>query len=349
MSKKKLLIINKIQFGYITDYYKYCEYLNSRYKIKYVCFDTGLKKVFMDGVLIKYISHKGFKLFKGIRYVFANLKIIRDFNGITMVHYFPGCSFLKIIFFKKKMIVDVRTFNVSKNNLKRKFYNWILIKELHFFNHVSIISKGLALKTKLKKISILPLGSDVISKVKKNYKNLNLLYVGTLVDRNIIESVKGVRHFLNKMDYKIKYDIIGGGDELDEIKKYITQNNLDNIVTLHGSLFRSELKPFFDKCNVGVSFVPMYSYFDLQPPTKTFEYCMSGLYCVATSTSENNRIITSKNGILIKDDSNSFSDALEQLTINNKFIKEQEVRDSLSEYNWNSIVNNKLDKILKSL
>ena len=47
MSKKSILIIIKNQFGYHTDYTKYCEYLNSEFNITYLCFDAGYEKLVM--------------------------------------------------------------------------------------------------------------------------------------------------------------------------------------------------------------------------------------------------------------------------------------------------------------
>ena len=38
--KSKIVIINKTQFGYHTDYYKYCEYLKDDYDITFLCFDS---------------------------------------------------------------------------------------------------------------------------------------------------------------------------------------------------------------------------------------------------------------------------------------------------------------------
>lgn len=41
----------------------------------------------------------------------------------------------------------------------------------------------------------------------------------------------------------------------------------------------------------------MTEYYDSQPPTKTFEYALSGLYVLATKTRENEKVITNDNGV----------------------------------------------------
>ena len=78
-----------------------------------------------------------------------------------------------------------------------------------------------------------------------------------------------------------------------------TTNKLENVCTTHGRIDYYKLKPFFDKCNVGVSYIPIRDYYQYQPPTKTFEYGLSGLVTIATETKSNQEVINNCNGILI--------------------------------------------------
>ena len=109
-------------------------------------------------------------------------------------------------------------------------------------------------------------------------KEIKLLYVGTLNGRNINQTIFGLSLFLeNNPEIKnITYDIIGDGDknELSDFKVLIQQNNLNNIITLHGRIPHFQLKPFFDSCTVGLSYVPMTEYYEHQPVTKTYEYIL---------------------------------------------------------------------------
>ena len=54
--KERLLIINKEQFGSLTDSYKWCQYLRDDYDITFICFDSGRDKLSQDGVIVKYVS-----------------------------------------------------------------------------------------------------------------------------------------------------------------------------------------------------------------------------------------------------------------------------------------------------
>ena len=75
--------------------------------------------------------------------------------------------------------------------------------------------------------------------------------------RDIPKTIRGFHQYLLASDdSEATYDIIGDGDELQEIKDYVTANNLSNQIIIHGRKRYDELKPYFDKCNIGVAFVP---------------------------------------------------------------------------------------------
>ncbi|MBK5203771.1 MAG: glycosyltransferase, partial [Prolixibacteraceae bacterium] len=147
------------------------------------------------------------------------------------------------------------------------------------------------------------------------------------------------------------YDIVGDGynNETDKLLKLSKKLNLLNIVKIHGRIPNTEIKPFFDKCNIGVSFVPIQDRYEFQPVTKTFEYVMSGLYTIATCTYENKKVINDVNGILIKDSDDDFCRALEFIVKNRDRISALDISDTLVNYKWSEIVNNTLYPLLTKL
>src|SRR5690554_1812495 len=144
--RKNLLIIIREQFGYHTDYYKYCEYLRDEFDVTYLCFDSGFKKLKMDKVNVKYVSAKGSKVFRGVRFIAIALLAIARFKGIVFIHYFKKCQILKQIFPKKKMILDIRTLSISPDNNIRTKYDNQFKKATKYFNLITIISEGLRRK-----------------------------------------------------------------------------------------------------------------------------------------------------------------------------------------------------------
>jgi glycosyltransferase involved in cell wall biosynthesis len=348
---KKILIINKSQFGYHTDYYKYCEYLRDEFDVTYLCFDGGRKKLQMENVNIKYVSNKGIKLIRGIRFIINAFFQALTFNGIIFIHYFENCQLLKILLPWKKMILDIRSLSINPNNKIRAIQNKKIKKATKYFNFTTIISEGLRKQINLdiKRSEILPLGADTISTTKKNFSNsIHLLYVGTLNGRNIHQTIEGLSIFLkrNPEITHIAYHIVGDGKQLPELKKMVSEKGLNNVIRLHGRIPHFELQPFFDKCNIGVSYIPMTEYYEFQPPTKTFEYILSGMVCIATNTYENRLLISKENGVLCDDNPESFANALENIIEKKNSYDSDKIRKTLQQYTWENIVNNHLKPVL---
>lgn len=353
MKKKNLLIIQQHQFGYLTDSYKWCEYLNKDYNITILCYDAGKPKISLSGIDINYFNIKGNRYTRGIRFIIYCLYYILKKRGITIVIYFEKCELLKSFLFSKKMILDIRTLSVHNSESKRDNFNAKLKKACNKFDLITVISKGVKNQINLpnKDIRILPLGGDTISTKVKSFENIKLLYVGTLSNRHIEKTIDGLHLFTNRFpNCNISYDIVGDGNEneLEELIKYTQEKGEDfnSKIRFWGRVPYNKLKPFFDKCNIGISFIPMTDYFDAQPPTKTYEYILSGLYTIATETTSNKEIITHENGILIKDTPQDFADALSVLFTQKEKIRDEVIRNSLKESTWKAITQNYLKPIL---
>src|SRR5690606_31743303 len=110
----------------------------------------------------------------------------------------------------------------------------------------------------------------------------------------------------------MRFDVVGFGynDEEDNLKRLVVELGLQDVVNFHGRMSHTDAQVFFDRSNIGISYVPLTSYYDHQPPTKTYEYILSGMPVVATETSENVKLINSVNGVLCKDTPDSFADGL---------------------------------------
>ena len=314
--KEKILIINKEAFGKITDCYKWCEYLRNEYDITFLCLDVlDGQRMFMDGVNIKYVYSFSNRTVRGMLFLLTCLWNILWFRGKIFVVYFEPCHLFKRLLPWKKIHLDIRTLSVSNNKEENYRYNSLLCKTCDLYNSVSVISEGILSQMSIhnKKIYILPLGADVLSTKTKNYLELKLLYVGALNNRNISTTVEGLNLFLIKHPgITVTFDIVGSGQhEMDKILSLIKNNNLQSIVRCHGYIPYDKIAHFLDISSYGISFVPLTEYYDKQPVTKTFEYILSGLYTIATATTENKKVISSKNGVLIDDTAESFASALE--------------------------------------
>jgi glycosyltransferase involved in cell wall biosynthesis len=351
---QKILIINKTQFGYHTDSYKYCEHLREEFDVTYLCFDSGLNKLEMENINVKYIPNKGTKIFRGIRFIIMALLYIASFKGIIFIHYFEKCQILKQFFPKKKMILDIRTLSTDRNNEKRGKIDYMIKNTTKYFDHTTIISHGLQKKLNLDsaKSTILPLGSDIISNKNKIFTNLSLLYVGNLsTNREIEKTIVGLSIFCqNNPDQKIVYNIVGGEfNQIEKLKNVVDSYSLNGTVIFHGRVLHSQLKPFFDECNIGVSFIPITDWYHDQPPTKTYEYIISGLFTLATATNSNIEIINSNNGLLISDSPESFAKGLEKIVSRKHEFKSDTIRNTLINHTWSNIIDTIYKPLIKSL
>ena len=346
----KILFIDRGQLGQLTDTLKYCEYLNKKYSIEYLCFDEKYPYIDLPNVNVTYVSLVGPKLLRGIRFILKAIGKILKFNGFIFIVYFPGCGIIKKFLFWKKIHVDIRTLSVAKEKDVRDKENVQISRDIDSFNTISCISEGVAKQLEFNKklqVYILPLGADIVSDSNKNFQNIKLLYIGTLNNRNIIQTVEGVAMYIKKHpDRFITYDIIGSGEEYEKIQEYIRLYKLETYIILHGKIPHSLLKPFLDRCNIGVSYVPIVDYYEFQPPTKTFEYTLSGLYCIATATEANKQIINSENGVLIDDSPEGFVDGLESMWHIKDKINSTVIRNTMKKYSWSNIIKQYLMPII---
>lgn len=352
---KKLLIISRQQFGYLVDIYKWCEYIDGKYQVDILTFE-GKEKIDIErpNVKVHYVSYKGNKTLRGIRYIFVALWYMLFFKGHIIVEYFNGCDIFKRLLPWKKMILDIRTLSIKKDEKTRTAENKKIKQTCDIYDFTTIISEGTrnAISLDKNKSAILPLGADIISTANKNYKDLNLLYVGTFSGRDVHKTIEGLALYIkNNTSTNIHYDIIGDGGtgELDMLKKLSKELNIDKYITFHGYIPHNRISPYLDNCNVGVSFVPITECYQHQPPTKTYEYILSGLYCIATNTYSNKCIINDKNGVLIDDTAEAFANSLSQISRISDSLNSETIRDTLLESTWEHIVKNRLEVILTNI
>ena len=361
---KKILIASNIQFGYLTDTLKYCEYLGESYEIEVVCGDDKEERIIDKNIKVHYLTEtkkfrKRAEFVKIIKEITANSKV-----DIIFVDYFYGCSIINFFFGKKYPCnVDIRTGAVSKDKIKRKIKNLILSFECNRFSNISIISKGLQKKLHIskKKAHHLPLGADINLRVKdteskiENGKNINLVYVGALGGRNIDQTILGIKYYLDKYpsnQINISYDIIGysaNSDDEELIKKYIDEFKLKDQIKFHGRLEYKKALAFVAKSNIGISYIPITEYYNFQPPTKTFEYLLSGIPTLATQTFENAQIINKTNGVLTQDTPESFGEGLNKIILQYQNYNADEIIGSVKDYTWDNIITNNLEPYLISI
>jgi len=345
-NKKRLLILCQNQFGYHVDAYYYCKYLKEHFDITYLGWNHNLPEISMAEVNVIMVPRTGSVAARHVRYLSAALsEIRRGRHDIHFIKYFRACLLLKILNPQKRYVLDLRSGHISNQPISRFIFDLVIKGESLFFNNLTVISQSLAKRFGLaKRATILPLGADRLSATTKTFESLKLLYVGTLSERNIHHTLLGFAKFYNEFKDRlaIHYTIIGAGahGEEDRLIEIVESEGLSSVVSVLGRIPHDQLKPYFNEHNVGVSFVPMTNYFDVQPVTKTFEYLLSGMPVIATATSENKLVLHENNGVLIEDSPDGFYMGLRLFYERSFSYNSSVISDEASEYRWESIVDN---------
>ncbi len=345
--KLKVLVLAHDQFGYSVTKFKHCEFAQDTFDITYVGWDYGLPKIELPKVKVKYVSRESNVLMRNFRLLKAFHKEIGMGYDVVFINYVRFVSLVKLLNHRVKAILYIDTLGVQEKKYMRWTYNFLLSIESSFFQHIALINGGLSKKINVSKFHLLPLGGDCFSTEPKTFERLSLLYVGTLTNRRILDCVKGFHKYITTIEDSEKcnstFVIIGDGpnDELKEIKEYISSHNLKSFIRTTGFVPSEKLAPFFDKANIGVSYIPITPYYQYQPPTKTFEYLISGLPVIATATEANKEIVKSSVSELSHDDPDSFCEALLRILARKDDFDSEQIRAQYEKYKWKNVVKNK--------
>jgi len=295
-------------------------------------------------------------LFQELQFVVRVIALLNSEKpDLILVHSHRLAFLYPVLCPKQKYVLQMFTTAVCPSIIKRKFWD---VWEWFVSRPYKTVFVGTAKMIDLFKLShkhcyITRWGMHPISKRNKGFEELNLLYIGVLTGRNIHDTVTGLKLFLDRYPHVVvKYSIIGAGKDeyVDMIRREIDKYSLGAIVTLHGYLSDEDIRPFFDSCNVGVSYVPITPYYTDVIVTKSVEYLISGLAVLATNTNENRKMISGSNGVLIDDTPAGFaqglSDIYERLNTFDSSIIVQGSKEWLLDLNVREVIVPMLQEII---
>lgn len=356
-TKKRILFSTTSQFGYHTDTYMYCYFLDkSNYEIEYIGYDEGFPRLTIESVKVMYIPFSENILKRYYNYVKALNNVMKrnNYDVVFQIDSQFVTLIVRLINLNQKMVLDIRTGDLSNNWLLRKTRNALISLSSLFYHNVTCVSKGLSEKLHIckSKVTILPLGGILRSNICKSFESLNLLYVGTLDKRNIEETVYGVSLAMKLYPHlNLTYIIIGSGSlhSVNKLKYAIEHENLGEIVRFHGRKYHDELDFFFNTNNVGIVYVPQKKYYDMQPATKLYEYLLAGMPVIATRTYSNQLEVKEFSGILCNDNAISFCEAI--LELNNKHCNFNSalIQEYYAGSSWQDIVKNRLEIFFENM
>jgi len=314
---------------------KYCD-------VSWLCLDQGKPIIEIPNVSHIFLESKKYKFLNFLNYIYSIIRIlIGNQYDLYYVKNFPLCFILPLFFPKRKLILQLATPSVKDRKFVRILENIFLIKlNTLFYKSIIVGTEHMVSRFNLpdSKTYKSSYGFDQLSTVNKKFDHISLLYIGTLNNRELEKTIYGFSKFYQEYceKIKIKYDIIGSGNEkfVGRVIRAIQDTGLNDVIKYHGWMDDEQVIPFFDCCNLGVTFVPITDFYDIALVTKNFEYILSGIPVIATNTTKNKQYVNSDNGILVDDNESAFYDGLVRFyDVRNEFDSAN-IRETCSFFAW---------------
>lgn len=282
------------------------------------------------------------------------------FFGINNINALSGI-FLKKIGRVKKVVYY--TIDLYPQRFKSKLINFIYHKLDYFctvncdetWNVSPFIEKYRMKKWGLnkKRQHTVPIGIwfNEIKRSKKTDKN-KIVYVGHLKDFYGVDLVIRSLPFIIKKIHTIKLEIIGGGEQMDELKKIASSLSINKYIKFHGWKEKKQSEHIMSDAALGLA--PFNTLIIDEKvkngdPAKIKDYLGLGLPVIMTDASINAQIINqSRCGLIIKYDEKSFSEAVVRLLSNKKLLKEYRVNalKFANQYDWSYIFTQNISRLL---
>jgi glycosyltransferase involved in cell wall biosynthesis len=319
------------------------------FEVYFIDYYENKEIIALDGIKVFQMKRTGKKYLDIPRLLFRYMQVSSQAKiDLTFIEYFKYCSLFRI-FFWKRMILDIRSGYIASNELKRTRNNRIISLESSFFKRITIVSDSLKKELNMNgtKCATMPLGGMDFN-IAGSGRELNLLYVGTLDQRRIDDTVLGLSVYLKNRNIDLHYNIIGSGSKEEENRliQMIQQAGLDHVVHFLGPKKHLELGSFFSNTSIGIVYVPKIPAYENQPPTKLFEFIINGIPVLATATKEIAKYVNPENGVLTEDNPLAFSKGLEVLISQLEHMNIETIKGSLKAYKWESLVRDNLIGII---
>lgn len=329
MKKTKILIIglNQLPHRFLSNI---CKYLSGSFDITIISPDEGQDKLtdsnYTSVWLNVGIPNSSFRLAKRwqtlIRILRINVAIKKYVYGKSYdIIYFwdQTWAFLTTLFLggRRKYVMQMFAPGVHNNQWKNKRHDLQVKFNTLFFKHIFIGSDEVRRIFSLprKKTFTIGVGADSIQYCDRVFNSIHLVYLGTLSNRYVHETVTGfVKFYLsNRSKIDMSYTIIGGGttkavNDLEESIKFIPA---EVPVRYLGWLEETELLDVFNNCNIGVAYNRITPYYTNNISTKLYEYLLSGMPVIAVKNNSMLNAINDSNGVLIDDSPEGFAQGLE--------------------------------------
>jgi len=319
----------------------------------------------VDKVVVQRIPVKTTKRFslENMRFSYLARRILkktieRDLPDIVHVFSYAG-SFLIRLGNKNpkgtKWVYDIRSGSV-------RGFPWHFIGifvqgfESTLFNATFVIDEAVTEAKSRRAVFISPIGVDLqmfrpahsrwmLSKYDILDSDVVLVYSGSLGPQRKLENLIYAFWKASKAIKNLRLILLGAGEDLAHLRTIAEKLAISDKVLFLGYVNYWQMPKFLSAADIAVSYVPLVSAFDRQPPQKTIEYLACSLPVIATGTRGNRQfIVHEKNGLLTNDEPSSLSEAIIRLSqdASLRAILSRNARYSVKDYDWKEIVEERI-------
>ena len=314
-----------------------CEILKPKVNKIIVCSCGGVNEEKLQQMGIKHIKIHDMENKNPIK-ILQNAtkikKIIKD-EKITIIHSHHRMAAMYANLVANKKIIKIA-------NAHNTFYDKKLLTKLAYKN-TNIIAVGEQVKRNLTEFynfsnnqvsvihnAIKPFEEKIIldKNIEKAKKDGNIIIgnIGRLSEQKGMEYFLNAIPQINKGNHKIKFYIIGSGEDEDKLKQLCNDLKLSDVVEFMG--YRNDIQNLISQ----MDFVVLSSLWEGLPLTPIEAFSV-GKTIVATAVDGTVEIVKDKeNGLLVPPrDSKSIAEAIEKI-INNKTLKEKFEKNAIETY-----------------
>ena len=313
MKKKKILFASSVhRFNDVRIYHKEIFSLYNHYNIDLIATKSNFKANDNLNISIKLLPNPSnffLRIYNNIQILLVGLR--RQYDGF----HFHDPELIIVAFilkiFKKKIIFDIHEDNLNVIKMRKwipSFLKPVIIKLFSRLEKFAVKSfDGIILaedsyKKKFfqskKIITVRNYVKLLTNPIQTNFKNKNILYVGSItIERGILDLIKSLG-LLQKKNKKIGLFLIG---TISKIDKSIINNEIsllpypENVEIINYCNY-DELKKYVQKSKIGVSPLKNNENYQYSIPTKILDYMNWGLPYVFSELNLSKKLFKKKSG-----------------------------------------------------
>ncbi len=180
---------------------------------------------------------------------------------------------------------------------------------------------------------------------------VSLIYVGTISKTRGRDVMIDAMAIVAKSNIKAHLTMIGATDEeLKFCRARIAELNISDFVTVMGRISGDEIPQYLHRSDVGICLWEHTPWSEFNPPTKLFEYLVSGLAVLASNIRTHTRYIHNwQNGLIFEYEASALAQSICDLYVNRSKVSDLKKSAALSgqQHLWSKIEPDFLNEVRK--